>query len=145
MAVVGLPATPVAVGSFLSPRVFRQAVAIHTTGVGQALSLSLCFGLAWLAAKASLAPIVGAFAAALVPVFFVRMGLLVHVDSFLKPGVIGFARGEAGGEPRHLRRRPVHSRGHDHGDAAPPPVVAEAGRGLTLARPGRNVAESTRT
>jgi Kef-type K+ transport system membrane component KefB len=110
----------VLVGSFLSPRLFRQALAIRTTGVVQALSLSLCFGLAWLAMKAGLAPIVGAFAAGLVledvhfedhlkrgekplheslygltallvPIFFVRMGMLVHVDNFLKPGVIGFA------------------------------------------------------
>ena len=108
------------IGSFVSPRLFRQALAIHSTGLVQALSLSLCFGLAWLAARAGLAPIVGAFAAGLVledvhfeglvkrgekplheslrsltallvPVFFVRMGLLVHVDNFLKPGVLGFA------------------------------------------------------
>jgi Kef-type K+ transport system membrane component KefB len=26
-----------------------------------------------------------------VPIFFVRMGMLVHVDNFLKPGVLGFA------------------------------------------------------
>jgi Kef-type K+ transport system membrane component KefB len=110
----------VLIGSFVSPRLFRRALAIHTSGLVLALSLSLCFGLAWLAAKAGLAPIVGAFAAGLVledvhfeghvkrgekplheslrsitallvPVFFVRMGLLVHVDNFLKPGVIGFA------------------------------------------------------
>jgi Kef-type K+ transport system membrane component KefB len=108
------------IGSRLSPRIFRQALAIHSAGLVQALSLSLCFGLAWLATKAGLAPIVGAFAAGLVledvhfeglvkrgekplheslhpltallvPVFFVRMGLLVHVDNFLKPGVLGFA------------------------------------------------------
>jgi Kef-type K+ transport system membrane component KefB len=29
--------------------------------------------------------------ALLVPVFFVRMGMLVHVENFAKPGVIGFA------------------------------------------------------
>jgi Kef-type K+ transport system membrane component KefB len=110
----------VLLGSFLSPRLFRQALAIRTTGLVQALSLSLCFGLAWLAMKAGLAPIVGAFAAGLVledvhfedhlkrgekplheslygltallvPIFFVRMGMLVHVDNFLKPGVLGFA------------------------------------------------------
>jgi Kef-type K+ transport system membrane component KefB len=108
------------VGSFLSPRLFRHALAIRSTGVVQALSLGLCFGLAWLALQAGLAGIVGAFAAGLVledvhfedhvkrgerplheslrsitallvPVFFVRMGMLVHVDNFLKPGVMGFA------------------------------------------------------
>ena len=110
----------VLIGSFVSPRLFRRALAIHTSGLVLALSLSLCFGLAWLATKAGLAPIVGAFAAGLVledvhfeglvkrgekplheslraltallvPVFFVRMGILVHVDNFLKPGVLGFA------------------------------------------------------
>jgi Kef-type K+ transport system membrane component KefB len=110
----------VLVGSFLSPRLFRQALAIRTTGLVLALSLGLCFGLAWLAAKAGLAPIVGAFAAGLVledvhfeglvrrgekplheslhsltallvPVFFVRMGMLVDVESFARPGVLGFA------------------------------------------------------
>ncbi len=110
----------VLVGSFLSPRLFRQALAIRTSGLVLALSLGLCFGLAWLAAKAGLAPIVGAFAAGLVledvhfeglvrrgeqplheslrsltallvPVFFVRMGMLVDVESFVRPGVMGFA------------------------------------------------------
>jgi Kef-type K+ transport system membrane component KefB len=110
----------VLVGSFLSPRLFRHALAIRTTGLVLALSLGLCFGLAWLAAKAGLAPIVGAFAAGLVledvhfeglvrrgekplheslhsltallvPVFFVRMGMLVDVESFARPGVLGFA------------------------------------------------------
>jgi Kef-type K+ transport system membrane component KefB len=110
----------VAIGSAVSPRLFRQALAIQSTGLVQALSLSFCFGLAWLAQKAGLAPIVGAFAAGLVledvhfedhikrgdrplheslrpltallvPVFFVRMGMMVHVENFVKPGVIGFA------------------------------------------------------
>jgi Kef-type K+ transport system membrane component KefB len=110
----------VVVGSWLSPRLFRQALALETKGVVLALSLGLCFGLAWLAAEAGLAPIVGAFAAGLVleevhfephvergerplheslhaltgllvPVFFVRMGMLVDVSSFLSPAVLGFA------------------------------------------------------
>ncbi|MGD8895142.1 MAG: cation:proton antiporter [Acidobacteriota bacterium] len=110
----------VAIGSAVSPRLFRQALAIQSTGLVQALSLSVCFGLAWLAQKAGLAPIVGAFAAGLiledvhfedhikrgdrplheslrpltallVPVFFVRMGMLVELENFLEPGVLGFA------------------------------------------------------
>jgi len=108
------------VGSFLSPRVFRHALALRSKGVVLALALGFCFGLGWLAMQAGLAAIVGAFAAGLVmedvhfeghrkrgetplheslhaitgllvPVFFVRMGMLVHVESFVKPGVIGFA------------------------------------------------------
>jgi len=107
-------------GSFASPRIFRHALALRSTGVVQALALGFCFTLAWLASVAGLAPIVGAFAAGLVmedvhfedhrkrgerplheslraltgllvPVFFVRMGMLVHVETFVKPGVITFA------------------------------------------------------
>ena len=110
----------VLLGSYLSPRLFRRALALRSKGVVLALSLGFCFGLAWLAMQAGLAAIVGAFAAGLVmedvhfedhlkrgevplheslhaltgllvPVFFVRMGLLVHVENFVKPGVIGFA------------------------------------------------------
>jgi Kef-type K+ transport system membrane component KefB len=108
------------IGSYVSPRLFRHALALRSQGVVLALSLGFCFGLAWLAMQAGLAGIVGAFAAGLVmedvhfedhlkrgekplheslhaltgllvPVFFVRMGLLVHVENFLKPGVLGFA------------------------------------------------------
>ena len=108
------------VGSFLSPRLFRAAMALRSRGIVLALSLGFCFALAYLALRAGLAPIVGAFAAGLiledvhfeghvqrgerplhetleplialfVPVFFVRMGLLVDVRSFTAPSVIGFA------------------------------------------------------
>ena len=108
------------IGSFLSPRVFHAALALRSTGVVQALALSFCFTLSYLALKAGLAPIVGAFAAGLVleevhfeghvergerplhdsleplialfvPVFFVRMGMLVDVRSFADASVLGFA------------------------------------------------------
>ena len=108
------------IGSFLSPRVFRGALALRSKGIVQALALSFCFLMSYLALKAGLAPIVGAFAAGLVleevhfrehvergdqdlhhgleplialfvPVFFVRMGLLVDVRSFLSGNVLVFA------------------------------------------------------
>jgi Kef-type K+ transport system membrane component KefB len=108
------------VGSFLSPRVFRGALAFRSRGVVLTLSLGFCFVLAYLALKAGLAPIVGAFAAGLVledvhfedhvqrgepplheslepltallvPVFFVRMGMLVDLRSFASMSVLGFA------------------------------------------------------
>lgn len=108
------------IGSFLSPRLFHAALALRSAGVVQALALSFCFALAYLGLKAGLAPIVGAFAAGLVleevhfeghvergerplhdtleplialfvPVFFVRMGMLVDVRSFASPAVLGFA------------------------------------------------------
>lgn len=110
----------IAIGSYLSPRVFKGALALRAKGVVLALALGFCFGLSWLAGVAGLAPIVGAFAAGLVledvhfaehekrgerqlheslhalsgllvPVFFVRMGMMVDVGSFLRLGVIGFA------------------------------------------------------
>jgi len=108
------------VGSVLSPRIFRGALALRSRGVVQALSLGFCFVLSYVAGRAGLAPIVGAFAAGLVleevhfeghvkrgepplheslepligllvPVFFVRMGMLVDLRSFASPSVLGFA------------------------------------------------------
>lgn len=108
------------VGSLLSPRVFRSALALRSTGIVVALALAFCFGLSFLAVRAGLAPIVGAFAAGLVledahfeshvergerplhesletltqilvPVFFVRMGMLVDVGAFASRSVIVFA------------------------------------------------------
>ena len=103
------------VGSFLSPRLFRGALALQSKGIVLSLALAFCFGMSWLALLAGLAPIVGAFAAGLVledahfkphldrgdvhlhesmkpliallvPVFFVRMGMMVDLR------VIGDAR-----------------------------------------------------
>lgn len=108
------------IGSFVSPRVFRGALAMRSHGVVLALSLGFCFLLSYLALEAGLAPIVGAFAAGLVledvhfeghvqrgepplheslepltallvPVFFIRMGMLVDLRSFASTSVLGFA------------------------------------------------------
>jgi Kef-type K+ transport system membrane component KefB len=108
------------IGSFVSPRVFKSALALRVHGVALALALGFCFVLAYAAFLAGLAPIVGAFAAGLVledvhfegyrdrgepslheslepliallvPVFFVRMGMLVDVRSFASWTVLGFA------------------------------------------------------
>jgi len=108
---VGFLVGALVVGSFLSPRLFRSALALRSAGVVQSLSLGLCFLLAYLAERAGLAPIVGAYAAGLVleevhfegqrergerplhetlapltaflvPVFFARMGMLVDLRAF---------------------------------------------------------------
>ena len=108
------------IGSLLSPRLFRSALALRSRRVVLTLSLAFCFALAYLALRAGLAPIVGAFAAGLVledvhfeghrnrgepplheslepltallvPVFFVRMGMLVDLRSFASGSVLGFA------------------------------------------------------
>ena len=129
------------VGSYASPRLFHHALALRSTGVIQALALGFCFGLAWLAARAGLAPIVGAFAAGLVmedvhfedhlkrgdrplheslhaltgllvPVFFVRMGMLVHVESLADAGRRRLRSPDhGGGHARQVGVRPRHPAG----------------------------------
>lgn len=108
------------VGGLLAPRLFKTALILPAGGVSAALALALCLLSAYLAALAGLAPIVGAFAAGLVldeqhaadhvargertleeslgslsaflvPVFFVRMGMLVDVSAFASSSVLGFA------------------------------------------------------
>jgi Kef-type K+ transport system membrane component KefB len=117
---VGFLVGALLVGGYLSPRLFERLKALPPGGVVQAVSLSLCFLFSYLALLAGLAPIVGAFAAGLVledvhfkghvergerplheslaplialfvPVFFVRMGMLVDVRSFARLDVLGFA------------------------------------------------------
>jgi Na+:H+ antiporter len=108
------------IGSIVSPRLFRTTYALRSRGLVQALALGFCFVLSDLALRAGLAPIVGAFAAGLVledvhveehvrsgdwplaqsltpliglfvPIFFVRMGLLVDLRAVLGWKVLGFA------------------------------------------------------
>jgi Kef-type K+ transport system membrane component KefB len=109
-----------ALGVFLSPRVFALASRLRAAGVLLALGLGFCFLLAWLADAIGLAPIVGAFAAGLilesvhyrdftdrgehgleelvapissflVPIFFVLMGMQTDLRAFLQPGTLGLA------------------------------------------------------
>jgi Kef-type K+ transport system membrane component KefB len=54
------------VGQWLSRRVFRVASRLRGQGMLLSIALAFCFGLAFLAGKSGLAPIVGAFAAGLV-------------------------------------------------------------------------------
>ena len=109
-----------AVGQFMVPRLLRGAARMATKGVLLTLALSFCFFLSWAAARVGLAPIVGAFAAglvlddvhfqppdgrrerdlaellqpvstALVPIFFVLMGLRVDLRVFGHSEILGFA------------------------------------------------------
>ena len=59
-------AVAVVVGQWISKRAFRLATRLKGQGVLLSVALAFCFGLAYLAGKAGLAPIVGAFAAGLV-------------------------------------------------------------------------------
>nr|MDQ3817869.1 cation:proton antiporter [Acidobacteriota bacterium] len=103
----------VILGLYVTPHIFRSAGRLEVRGVLLALSFSFCFLLAWVAAMAGLAPIVGAFAAGLVldevhfetfpergkhdllalitpvstvlvPIFFVLMGLRVDLRTFAR-------------------------------------------------------------
>jgi Kef-type K+ transport system membrane component KefB len=107
-------------GNLLSPRLFRIALRLPTGYVAGAVALVWCLVCSYLAALAGLAPIVGAFAAGLVlheehaaehvargesslehglaplaaflvPIFFVRMGMLVDLSAFASWSVLGFA------------------------------------------------------
>jgi Kef-type K+ transport system membrane component KefB len=108
------------VGALVTPRLFRLASRLRSSGVLLALGLAFCFLLAWLANLIGLAPIVGAFAAGLileelhfrdfqkkgeaslehlihpisaflVPIFFVLMGMRTDLRAFLEPGVLALA------------------------------------------------------
>jgi Kef-type K+ transport system membrane component KefB len=118
-AVVFLVAS-LAIGVYLSPKLFALASRLHARGVLLALGLAWCFLLSWLANVIGLAPIVGAFAAGLIledvhyrdfvergehaldeliapisaflaPVFFVLMGMRTDLRAFAAPGVLGLA------------------------------------------------------
>ena len=110
----------IVIGGFVLPRFFRAAVKMKVKGVFLSLCLLICFVLAWLAGQVGLAPIVGAFAAGLileevhfagfrergehriqelvepigtflVPIFFVRMGMMVELSTFGQVEILGFA------------------------------------------------------
>jgi Kef-type K+ transport system membrane component KefB len=110
----------VVVGKWLSRRALRLASRLPGEGLLLSVPLIFCFGMAYLAGRSGLAPIVGAFAAGLVldeaqfrelrrgetrslhdllqpiatflvPVFFVLMGIRVDLGAFAQPGVLVFA------------------------------------------------------
>jgi Na+:H+ antiporter len=117
---VGFVVGALAIGNYLSPKIFFVVKGMKVSGVLLSVSLFICFGLAWVASVIHLAPIVGAFAAGLildkvhyqvhptfkdysidklvdpiavflVPIFFVRMGMMVEVTHFGKMDVLAFA------------------------------------------------------
>ncbi len=115
---VAFLAGAVLVGVYVVPRVLARLATMRGTGVMLGFTLAFCFAMAWLAMRAGLAPIVGAFAAGLVleaahyqpfaareprqvedlvepivhmlaPVFFVRVGLEVDLGQLASPPVLG--------------------------------------------------------
>jgi Kef-type K+ transport system membrane component KefB len=110
----------IAIGFWLAPRLVRWAARLESKTAALAVSLSMCFLTSYAAYAAGLAPIIGAFAAglviesshyhwftdkgdhpiedlihplmlALVPIFFVLMGMKTDLRAFLEPGVMGLA------------------------------------------------------
>jgi len=109
----------IVIGHLLMPRMLHSAGRLETRGVLLTLAISCCLFLSWAAAKAGLAPIVGAFAAGLildevhfkhgrqperdlndllqpvstvlVPIFFVLMGLKVDLRLFTRIDILGLA------------------------------------------------------
>jgi len=117
---VGFLIGALALGVFLSPRLFLFASKLRARGVLLASGLAFCFLLAWLSDAIGLAPIVGAFAAGLVledvhfrdfidrgehkleeliqpisaflvPIFFVLMGMRTDLRAFGQPHVLSLA------------------------------------------------------
>ena len=115
---VGFLFTALALGSYISPRMFELASRLHGRGVLLATALVFCFALAYASSIIGLAPIVGAYAAGLiledlhfigfakrepgrledlvhpistflVPVFFVVTGMHVDLTAFARVEVVG--------------------------------------------------------
>jgi len=110
----------IVVGVFVLPHFFKAAFRLKVKGVFLSVCLLICFAMSYLAGMIGLAPIVGAFAAGLileevhfkdfrerdvhsiqelispiatflVPIFFVRMGMLVDLTTFTQVEILGFA------------------------------------------------------
>lgn len=110
----------IVLGAFLLPSYFKVAFRFKVKGVFLSFCLLVCFFLAYVAGQIGLAPIVGAFAAGLileevqyrefresgehsvqelispiatflVPIFFVRMGMMVDLTTFGQVQILGFA------------------------------------------------------
>lgn len=110
----------IVIGTIVVPHYFNFAIRLKVKGVFLSFCLLVCFFLAFLAGEIGLAPIVGAFAAGLildrvhftkfrergehsieelispiatflVPIFFVRMGMLVDLVTFTHVEILGFA------------------------------------------------------
>ena len=120
MVAVGFLVGALIIGTYFIPRVMKVAARFRTQGLMLITAILICFVLSVLASEAGLASIVGAFAAGLileevhfkefgtnigienliqpiatvfVPVFFVLMGIQVHLESFFIPSILGVSGG----------------------------------------------------
>jgi Kef-type K+ transport system membrane component KefB len=110
----------IVIGAKVLPHYFKFGFRLKGSGVMLSFSLLICFLMSYLAGEIGLAPIVGAFAAGLileevhfvgfrdrgehrleelvepiatflVPIFFVRMGMMVELQTFSEISILGFA------------------------------------------------------
>lgn len=117
---IGFLVLAILLGPRVSRQLFKVASVLHGRGLLICSALAICFGFAWAASLAGLAPLVGAFAAGLilervqyreltvserrplhellrpfadfvVPIFFVMMGFRVELSSFADARVLGLA------------------------------------------------------
>ncbi len=117
---VGFVVGAIVIGNFLSPKMFKVVSKLKVDGILLSISLMVCFLLAYMADMIGLAPIVGAFAAGLIleevhykdftdrgeknieelvrpigifliPIFFVRMGMMVDLATFGHVQILAFA------------------------------------------------------
>ncbi len=120
MIAVGFLAGALIIGAYLVPKFMKVAAKFRTQGLMLITAILICFALSAVAGEAGLASIVGAFAAGLileeihfrefgssvgirelvqplatifVPVFFVLMGIQVHLESFFVPSILGISAG----------------------------------------------------
>ncbi len=117
---IGFLVGAIIIGTYIVPKLMKIAAKFRTQGLMLITALLFCFGLSALASEAGLASIVGAFAAGLileeihfkefgsntrissliepiatifVPIFFVQMGIQVHLESFFIPSILGISAG----------------------------------------------------
>lgn len=118
---VGFLLVAVVIGRAVAPWCFRVVLRLRSQGILLVTSLIICFGLAYIAGRVGLAPIVGAFTAGLilepvhykdlaarhnditieelvsplvtllVPIFFVIMGSRVNLQDFARADILSFA------------------------------------------------------
>jgi len=117
---VGFVAGSIIIGNLLMPHLFKFGSKFKVGGVLLSTALFICFLMAYLANLIGLAPIVGAFAAGLIldkvhykdftdrgehsidelvapigvfliPIFFVRMGMMVELHTFGNTSILAFA------------------------------------------------------
>jgi len=117
---LGFVVGAIVIGTWLMPGVFKIGSKFKVKGILLSIALLVCFLLAYIASEIGLAPIVGAFAAGLIldevyykdftdrgehhieelinpigvfliPIFFVRMGMMVELVTFTHTSILAFA------------------------------------------------------